>query len=296
MLGNLNTTISSMYRDALAERLQTFILPKGVSIPLQQTKLTLSQRYPAELKAKAIEGITHTEEITENIGKILAKAIQLNPVIDEEGDRSPDHFQNNHYLGKFLEPLNRLLDGKQSEEVTKNQILRQTDLPKEFSRFLDETLPAIAKVAEARRNIITDLTENFVSTFKAVTQEHLGDYALSNLEKLDSLINQNLERIKNQSVNSEKHLEFNLDRYTGEFTQNNGRLSGLNIYIGVDNRRFPDIPESPQAKLLRDIAVNIHNNGFQVRDVSAELGQSFQDVYRISIPIEQPSLPRVTLN
>ena len=249
-----------------------------------------------EIKEKAVNAITHTEEITENIGKILAKAIDLNPVIDEEGDKSPDHFQKTHYLGKFLDPLNRLIDGKQTTEITKNQMMAQTDLPKDFSKFLDETLPRIAKVAESRRNIISELTEHFVSNFKELVQEHLGNYALEKLNNLDSLISKNLDGIKGRLENSRQYLDFNLDRYTGEFTQaKNGKLNGLNIYIGVDNQGLSS-SENLKSSLLRNIAVDIHTNGFQVREVSKEVGQGYQDVYKISIPIEKPCLPRGTLN
>ena len=289
MLSNLNTTISSTYRDALAERLQNFILPEGVSIPLQQSKVAVAARYPKDLRAKAVEAITHTEEITESIGKILAKAVEFNPVSDEKGDRSPNNFQNTYYLGRFLDPLNRFIDGKQTSEITKNQMMEQTALPKQFSDFLDKTLPAIAQAAESRTNIITELTEHFVSNFKAVVQEDLGDYALEKLEKLDSIIVQNLEQIKNRLEKSKVYLDFNLDRYTGEFSQ------GLNIYIGVDNQGLSYL-ENPKSTLLRDIAVDIQAKGFQVRNVSNEVGQGYQDVYKIAVPLEKPPLPKTTLN
>ncbi len=156
MFSGLNTTISSTYRDALAERLQKFILPEGVSIPLQQSKAAVAARYPENLpqiRGKAVAAITHTEEITESIGKILAKAVELNPVIDEDGYKSPYNFQKTHYLGRFLDPLNRLIDGKQTPEITKNQMMRELILPEGFSNFLDTTLVKIAQAAESRRNI-----------------------------------------------------------------------------------------------------------------------------------------------
>jgi hypothetical protein len=300
MLLNLNTTISSTYRDALAERLQKFILPEGVSIPLQQSKAAVAARYPdnlPQIRGKAIEAITHTEEITESIGKILAKAVEFNPVIDEKGDRSPDNFQNTYYLGRFLDPLNRFIDGKQTSEITKNQMMTQTTLPQEFSHFLDKILPEIAQAAQSRTNIITELTEDFVSKFKKVVREHLGDYALEKLEKLDSIIVKNLEQIKKRLEESGMHLDFNLDRYTAEFTQDRcGNPNGLNIYIGVDNQVLPS-SQNPKSTLLREIAVNIFNGGFQqVREVSNEVGQGYQDVYRIAIPLEKPPLPSSTLN
>jgi hypothetical protein len=298
VLSNLNTTISSTYRDALAERLQKFILPEGVSIPLQQSKVAVAARYPEDLsiiKAKAVEAITHTEEITESIGKILAKAVEFNPVIDKKGDRSPNNFQNTYYLGRFLDPLNRFIDGKQTSEITKNQMIEQTTLPQEFSQFLDNILPEIAKAADSRRNIITELTEHFVSNFKEVAQQHLGDYALDKLENLDSLIVQNLEQIKNRLEKSKVYLDFNLDRYTGEFSQDRRGNLGLNIYIGVDNQGLPS-SQNPKSSLLRDIAVNIQAQDFQVREVSNEVGQGYQDVYKIAVPLKKLDLPRATLN
>ena len=163
---------------------------------------------------------------------------------------------------------------------------RQVILPKEFSEFLDKTLPEIAKASESRRNIITELTEHFVSEFKKEVQEHLGDYALEKLEKLDSLIVQNLKEIS----------KFNLDRYTGELTRDESGKLVLNIDIGVNNQGLSAVEENSKASLLRDIAVNIQTNGFQVWDVSNEVGQGYQDVYRIAVPLEKPTLPKTTLN
>ena len=286
MLSSLYRTISSNYREALTERLQKLILPSSLSRPLQQTKATIAARYPEQITAKAIEAITHTERITEGIGKILAKAAELKPVVDERGYKSPGNFQNAYYLGKFLHPLNSLIHGKQKSEIIRNQMERQVILPKEFSEFLDKTLPEIAKAAESRRNIITELTEHFVSEFKKEVQEHLGDYALEKLEKLDSLIVQNLKEIS----------KFNLDRYTGELTRDESGKLVLNIDIGVNNQGLSAVEENSKASLLRDIAVNIQTNGFQVWDVSNEVGQGYQDVYRIAVPLEKPTLPKTTLN
>ena len=173
----------------------------------------------------------------------------------------------------------------------------QTNLPEAFSQFLDKTLPAIAKAADSRRNKITELTEHFVSNFKEVVQEHLGDYALGKLEELDSLIVQNLEQIENKMKTSKQYLDFNLDRYTGEFTQDGrGNLNGLNIYIGVDNQGLSALDENSKASLLRDIAVNIQMNQFNAINVSNALEQGCQDVYRIAIPLKKLDLPRATLN
>ncbi len=134
-------------------------------------------------------------------------------------------------------------------------------------------------------------------------QEHLGDYALGKLEELDSLIVQNLEQIKDRLEKSGVHLDFNLDRYTAEFTQDrSGRPNGLNIYIGVNKdhpsleKENPTFLENIKSHLLRDIAVNIQMNQFNAINVSNALEQGCQDVYRIAIPLKKLDLPRATLN
>jgi hypothetical protein len=215
----------------------------------------------------------------------------LNQNQAEQGqDLAPLAEQKLHYLGEFIDSLTRLINGKQNLDITKNQMISQAGLPKDFSAFLDETLPAIAKAADSRRNNIKELNKDFVLNFKKVVKDDLGDNALTQLERLDSLIVENLALVHEGIKESEQYLDFNLDRYAPELTQNiSGQIDGLNIYIGVDlqGHFISDDLQYPlrQSMRLQSIVDNIQQQGFEVTDVSDQVRGGLQKVYKIAIPL-----------
>lgn len=250
-------------------------------------------------KNKLKNVVSDTKIIQRQVGEILAKAIELVPVYAEGGmEYAQPAEQKLHYLVTFIDSLTRLINGKQDLVVTKDQMKLQSDLPvksqsglsDEFSDFLDKTLPEIANAANSRRNKIEELNRDFVLNFKAVVQDFLGDNALAQLERLDSLIVENLARVHKSIQDSEQYVDFNLDLYAPELTQNtSGKFDGLNIYIGVDLQGrliSEDLYYSlRQSMRLKSIADNIKNAGFPVTEVLSEVGEDSQKVYRIAIPL-----------
>jgi hypothetical protein len=96
-------------------------------------------------------------------------------------------------------------------------------------------------------------------------------------------------------------VDFNLDRYTPELTKNtSGKFDGLNIYIGVDlqGHFISDDWQYPlrQSMRLKSIVDNIQQQGFGVTDVSDQVREGLQRVYRIAVPLEKLDLLGATLN
>ena len=294
------TTILTSFNDALLERLvnSAFIAEESINNHIGP-ELTLfhlcpgspdNPSQPSEANQNKLERVvSDTQTIQREVGKILAEAVKLEPVYTEEGALPAPAEQKLHYLGEFIDFLTCLINGKQNLEITKNQMLSRSGLPKAFSAFLDETLPAIADAADSRRNNIKELNEDFVSNFKGVVKDCLSDNALTQLELLDSLIVENLARVHESIKQSEQYVDFNLNLYAPELTQNKRGEFGLNIYIGVDlqGHFISEDLEYPlrQSMRLQSIADNIENAGFPVTDVSGEVGEGSQKVYKIAIPL-----------
>jgi hypothetical protein len=304
------TTILTYFNDALLQRLvnSAFIAGESINDHIEPELILFNlcpassddPGKPSEVNQNKLKNVvSDTQTIQRQVGEILADAVKSEPVYAEQGqDLAPLAEQKLHYLGVFIDSLTRLINGKQNLDITKNQMISQAGLPmisqaglpKDFSAFLDQTLPAIAKAADSRRNNIKELNKDFVLNFKKVVKDDLGDNALTQLELLDSLIVENLALVHEGIKESEQYLDFNLDRYAPELTQNiSGQIDGLNIYIGVDlqGHFISDDLQYPlrQSMRLQSIADNIKNAGFPVTDVSDELGEGFQQVYKIAIPL-----------
>jgi hypothetical protein len=287
------TTILAPFNDALLQRLfnSAFITEGFINNDYIEPERQLSFLCPASPEDPGIPSevnqnklkrvVSDTQTIQRAVGKILAKAVRLEPVDDEEGvDLAAPAEQKLYYLGEFIDFLTRLINGKQNIDITKNQMVSRTDLPEAFSNFLDDTLPAIANAADSRRNNIKELNKDFVLSFKEVVKDSLGDNALTQLERLDSLIVENLARVHESIKQSEQYVDFNLDQYAPELTQNtSGKFDGLNIFISVGNHQGPKA-----ADLLDYMALNISKEGFDVMPFVVE-GKEDDRVYRIAIPL-----------
>ena len=277
------TNTSSIFRAALLQRLS----PDSVTI----TDQTLSQLYPdrsSSNRQKALSALDDTEVIASKIGNILAEAVRSEkPSYEEHGYTSPEAY----YLYHFFDYLIRLVDGKQNADITRNQMARVCPNP-EFFQFLDKTLPEIAKVAESRNENIAQLTRKYVSGFKEEVRTSLGDYALKELKRLNSLIVDDLKNIRKRCEGSDDYLDFNLAEYFAEFTKDSdtGDYDGLNIFISVGKHQGPKA-----SSLLYNMAKNISNAGFHVMQLVGE-GEDDDQVYRIAIPLEKLDLPGATLN
>ena len=287
------TTILAPFNDALLQRLfnSAFITEGFINNDYIEPERQLSFLCPASPEDPGIPSevnqnklknvVSDTQTIQRQVGEILANAVELKPVYDEEGvDLAAPAEQKLHYLGVFIDSLTRLINGKQNLDITKNQMVSRTDLPEAFSHFLDNTLPAIANAADSRRNNIKELNKDFVLSFKEVVKDSLGDNALTQLERLDSLIVENLARVHESIKQSEQYVDFNLDQYAPELTQNtSGKFDGLNIFISVGNHQGPKA-----ADLLDYMALNISKEGFDVMPFVVE-GKEDDRVYRIAIPL-----------
>ncbi|MEB3315852.1 MAG: hypothetical protein VKK32_06540 [Candidatus Melainabacteria bacterium] len=284
------TTILTYFNDALLERLVNSALIAGESmndyIELERQLSFLcpgspdNPSQPSEANQNKLERVvSDTQTIQREVGKILAEAVKLEPVYDEGVDLAAPAEQKLYYLGEFIDSLTRLINGKQNLDITKNQMVSRSDLPEAFSDFLDKTLPAIADAADSRRNNIKELNEDFVSNFKEVVKDYLGYNALIQLERLDSLIVKNLARVHESIKQSEQYVDFNLDLYAPELTQNKRGEFGLNIFISVGNHQG-----QKATNLLDDMALNISKEGFDVRLFVVE-GKEDDQVYRIAIPL-----------
>ena len=282
------TNVSSIFRSALLQRLPQ-LSPEPVN-SVMITDQTLSELYPDRLSSnrqRALSALDETEVIASKIGNILAKAVALEKPPYEDGYTSPQAY----YLDRFFDSLIRLVDGKQSADITKNQMGRVCP-NSDFFQFLDETLPKIARVAESRNQNIAQLTRQYVSGFKEEVRTSLGAYALKELKRLNLLIVDDLKNIRKRCEDSEDYLDFNLVEYFPEFTKDSdtGDYDGLNIYISVGNHQGPKA-----SSLLDYMAQNISNAGFYVVPLVGE-GEDDDRVYRIAIPLKKLDLPRATVN
>jgi hypothetical protein len=302
------TTILTPFNDALLQRLvhSAFTAEESINNDYIKPERELFRLCPASPddpskpsevnKNKLKRVVSDTQTIQRQVGKILANAVELKPVCAEEADLANPDDQKLHYLGEFIDSLIRLINGKQELYQIKNLMVSLSDLPEAFSGCLDQTLPVIAKAADSRRNNIKELNEDFVSNFKEEVKYYLGNNALTQLERLDSLIIENLERVHQSIKQSEQYVDFNLDRYTPELTKNtSGKFDGLNIYIGVDlqGHFISDDWQYPlrQSMRLKSIVDNIQQQGFGVTDVSDQVREGLQRVYRIAVPLEKLDLP-----
>jgi hypothetical protein len=254
------------------------------------TDQKLSVLYPDRLSSSrktALSALDETEIIASKIGNILAKAVDLEKPSYENGYTSPEAY----YLDHFLDSLIRLVDGKQSADITKNQMARMCP-NSDFFQFLDKTLPEIARVAESRNQNIAQLTKKFVSGFQEEVRTSLGAYALKELKRLNLLIVDDLENIRKRCEGSDDYLDFNLAEYRAGFTNDSdtGDYDGLNIFISVANHQGPKA-----SSLLDHMALNISNAGFHVMPLVGE-GEDDDRVYRIAIPLKKLDLPRATVN
>jgi|694.fasta_scaffold01943_27 hypothetical protein len=287
------TTILTYFNDALLQRLfnSAFITEGFINNDYIEPERQLSFLCPAssddpgkpsEVNQNKLKNVvSDTQTIQRQVGEILANAVKSEPVYAEQGqDLAPLAEQKLYYLGEFIDFLTRLINGKQNIDITKNQMVSRTDLPEAFSNFLDDTLPAIANAADSRRNNIKELNKDFVLSFKEVVKDSLGNNALTQLERLDSLIVENLARVHESIKQSEEYVDFNLDQYAPELTQNtSGNFDGLNIFISVGNHQGPKA-----ADLLGQMALNISKAGFHVMPLVVE-GEEDDPVYRIAIPL-----------
>ena len=171
------TTILTYFNDALLQRLVNSALIAGESMnDYIEPECKLSFLVPASLddlgnpsdvnQNKLKRVVSDTQTIQREVGKILAEAVELEPVYAEEGGLANLGDQKLHYLGEFFDSLIRLINGKEKLDKIKNQMVSRSGLPKAFSDFLDKTLPEIANAADSRRNNIKELNEDFVLNFK----------------------------------------------------------------------------------------------------------------------------------
>jgi hypothetical protein len=272
------TNVSSIFRSALLQRVPQ-LSPEPVN-SFTITDQTLSVFYPDRLSSsrqRALSALDETEVIASEIGNILAAAVRSEkPSYEEHGYTSPEAY----YLDHFFDYLIRLVDGKQSADITKNQMERVCP-NSDFFQFLDRTLPEIAKVAESRNQNIAQLTKKFVSGFEEEVRTSLGDYALKELKRLNLLIVDDLKNIRKRCEGSDDYLDFNLAEYFPEFTKDSdtGYYDGLNIFISVGNHQGPKA-----SFLLGQMALNISKAGFHVMPLVVE-GEEDDPVYRIAIPL-----------
>ncbi len=285
------TTILTYFNDALLQRLvNSALIPDESMNDYIEPECKLSFLVPASLddlgnpsevnQNKLERVVSDTQTIQREVGKILAYAVKSEPVYPEEGGLANPAEQKLYYLGEFIDSLTRLINGKQNLDITKNQMVSRSDLPEAFSDFLEQTLPAIADAADSRRNNIKQLNEDFVLNLKEVVKDYLGDNALTQLELLDSLIVENLERVHKSIQDSEQYVDFNLDLYAPELIQNTrGKFDGLNIFISVGKHQGQKATNS-----LNDMALNISKEGFDVRPFVVE-GKEDDRVYRIAVPL-----------